>query len=147
MEYRHTQWGFLAIPTLLLFAVVIPITASDDETTVAITALLIVSTIALLAIVLLFSRLEVTVSDGRIVTAFGFGRPHREIDLADVTAVRQVRNTWIQGTGIRKISGGWMYNVWGLDAVEVDLSSGNVFRIGTDDPENLFAAISLQIKR
>jgi len=146
MEYRHTQWGFLAIPTLLLFAVVIPITASDDETTVAITALLIVSTIALLGIVLLFSRLEVTVSDGRIVTAFGFGRPHREIDLADVTAVRQVRNTWIQGTGIRKISGGWMYNVWGLDAVEVDLSSGNVFRIGTDDPENLLATISLQIK-
>ena len=147
MEYRHTQWGFLAIPTLLLFAVVIPITASDDETTVAITALLIGSTIALLGIVLLFSRLEVTVSGGKIVTAFGFGRPHREIDLADVTAVRQVRNTWIQGTGIRKISGGWMYNVWGLDAVEVDLSSGNVFRIGTDDPENLLAAISLQIKR
>jgi phosphotransferase system glucose/maltose/N-acetylglucosamine-specific IIC component len=147
MEYRHAQWGFLAIPTLLLFAVVIPITASDDEATVAITALLIVSTIALLGIVLLFSRLEVTVSDGRIVTAFGFGRPHREIDLADVTAVRQVRNTWIQGTGIRKISGGWMYNVWGLDAVEVDLSSGNVFRIGTDDPENLLATISLQIRR
>ena len=147
MEYRHTQWGFLAIPTLLLFAVVIPITASDDETTVAITALLIASTIALLGIVLLFSRLEVTVSGGKIVTAFGFGRPHREIDLADVTAVRQVRNTWIQGTGIRKITGGWMYNVWGLDAVEVDLSSGNVFRIGTDDPENLLAAISLQIHR
>ena len=104
-------------------------------------------TIALLGIVLLFCRLEVTVSGGKIVTAFGFGRPHREIDLADVTAVRQVRNTWIQGTGIRKISGGWMYNVWGLDAVEVDLSSGNVFRIGTDDPENHLAAISLQIKR
>jgi hypothetical protein len=40
-----------------------------------------------------------------------------------------------------------MYNVWGLDAVEVELSSGKVFRIGTNDPENLLAAISLQIKR
>jgi len=147
MEYAHTQWGYLAIPTFLLFAVVIPIIAADDETTVAITAMLIVFTIALLAIVLLFSRLEVSVSNGRIVTAFGFGRPHREIELADVTAVRQVRNTWIQGWGIRKISKGWMYNVWGLDAVEVQLSSGDVFRIGTDDPENLLAAISLQIKR
>jgi phosphotransferase system glucose/maltose/N-acetylglucosamine-specific IIC component len=147
MEYRHTQWGYTAIPTFLLFAVIIPITAGDDETTVAITAMLIVFTIALLAIVLLFSRLEVTVSGGRIVTAFGFGRPHREVDLADVTAVRQVRNTWIQGWGIRKITGGWMYNVWGLDAVEVEISSDKVFRIGTNDPENLLATISLQIKR
>jgi phosphotransferase system glucose/maltose/N-acetylglucosamine-specific IIC component len=147
MEYRHTQWGYTAIPTFLLFAVIIPITASDDETTAAIAAMLIVFTIALLAIVLLFSRLEVTVSGGRIVTAFGFGRPHREVDLADVTAVRQVRNTWIQGWGIRKITGGWMYNVWGLDAVEVEISSDKVFRIGTNDPENLLATISLQIKR
>jgi hypothetical protein len=147
MEYQHTQWGYTAIPTLLLFVVIIPITTSDDETTVAITAMLIVFTIALLAIVLLFSRLEVTVSGGRIVTAFGFGRPHREVDLADVAAVRQVRNSWIQGWGIRKITGGWMYNVWGLDAVEVELSSGKIFRIGTNDPENLLATISLQIKR
>ena len=35
-----------------------------------------------------------------------------------MTAVREVRNRWIQGWGIRKISRGWMYNVWGLDAVE-----------------------------
>ncbi|MFV9673651.1 MAG: hypothetical protein ACNYZH_10535 [Acidimicrobiia bacterium] len=147
MEYRHTQWGYTAIPTFLLFAVIIPFTVNDDETTVAITAMLIAFTVALLAIVLLFSRLEVTVSNGRIVAAFGFGRPHREIELSDVVAVRQVRNTWIQGWGIRKITGGWMYNVWGLDAVEVELSSDTVFRIGTDDPENLHTAIALQIKR
>jgi len=143
MEYAHTQWGYTAIPTFLLFAVVIPTTSSDDETTAAITAMLIAFTIALLAIVLLFSRLEVTVSDGWIVAAFGFGRPHREIELADVTDVQQLRNTWIQGWGIRKITNGWMYNVWGLDAVEVELTSGNVFRIGTNDPENLLAAIAL----
>jgi len=145
MEYRHTQWGYTAIPTFLLFAVIIPITSSDDETTAIISAMLIAFTIAILAIVLLFSRLEVTVSEGRIVAAFGFGRPHREIDLADVIAVRQVRNSWIQGWGLRRVTNGWMYNVWGLDAVEVEISSDEVFRIGTNDPENLFAVISLQI--
>jgi hypothetical protein len=147
MEYRHTQWGYTAIPTFLFLAVILPITSQDDETTVAITAMLIVFTIALLAIVLLFSRLEVSVSDGRIVAAFGFGRPHREVELTDITAVRQVRNSWIQGWGVRRISHGWMYNVWGLDAIEVELSSGDVFRIGTNDPENLFAVISLQVQR
>ena len=146
MEYRHTQWGYTAIPTFLFFAIIIPVTAADDEASTLFTAAMIAFTVVLLAIVLLFSRLEVTVNNRRIVTAFGFGRPHREIDLKDVTAVRQVRNTWIQGWGIRKISRGWMYNVWGLDAVEVDLPSEKVFRIGTNDPENLLAAISLQIR-
>ncbi|MEA2023096.1 MAG: hypothetical protein U9N79_02265 [Actinomycetota bacterium] len=147
MEYRHTQWGYTALPTIIFFAVMVPIAAADDDVSVTINVAMVAFIVVLLAVVLLFSRLEVTVSDGRIVAAFGFGRPHREIELADVTAVRQVRNTWIQGWGIRKITGGWMYNVWGLDAVEVELSTDSVFRIGTNDPENLLAAISLQIKR
>jgi hypothetical protein len=146
VEYRHTQWGYTAIPTFLFFGIIIPVAAADDEASTLFTVAMIAFTVVLLAIVLLFSRLEVTVNNRRIVTAFGFGRPHREIDLKDVTAVRQVRNTWIQGWGIRKISRGWMYNVWGLDAVEVDLPSEKVFRIGTNDPENLLAAISLQIR-
>jgi hypothetical protein len=147
MEYRHTQWGYTAIPTFLFFVVILPISATDDEMTTLFTVAMIAFTIAVVGVVLLFSRLEVTVSDGRIIAAFGFGRPHRVTALTDVTAVRQVRNTWIQGWGLRKITGGWMYNVWGLDAVEVELSSGKMFRIGTNDPENLLAAISLQIRR
>ena len=147
MEYRHTQWGYTAIPTFLFFVVILPISATDDEMSTMLTVAMIAFTIAVLGVVLLFSRLEVTVVGGRIVAAFGFGRPHRETALADVTAVRQVRNTWIQGWGVRKITGGWMYNVWGLDAVEIELSSGKVFQIGTNDPENLLAAISLQIRR
>ena len=147
MEYQHTQWGYTAIPTFLFFAVMVPMTATDDESSTLFTAAMVVFTIVLLGVVLLFSRLEVTVSDGRIVAAFGFGRPHREIELTDVTSVRQLHNSWMQGWGVRKISDGWMYNVWGLDAVEVELASDKVFRIGTNDPENLLAVIALQIKR
>ena len=42
-----------------------------------------------------------------------------------------------------KIPDGWMYNVWGLDAIDVVDETGKVFRIGTDDPENLLAVLSL----
>ncbi len=148
MEYKHTQWGFIAIFVLPMVAVaVVPLVAADDETTTLVIVATVAFMIALLAVVLVFSRLEVTVSGGRIVTAFGFGRPRTVVELGDVTAVRQMRNTWVQGWGSRKISRGWMYNVWGLDAVEIDLSSGKVFRIGTNDPENLLAVIALQIVR
>ena len=38
-----------------------------------------------------------------------------------------------------------MYNVWALDAVELEFTSGKVFRIGTDDSGNLFDALSLHV--
>jgi len=138
------QWGYTAIPTALFFAVIAVAFASDDGTSAQSTAFFLTSVVAILAIVLLFSRLEVTVDGGLVVAAFGFGWPHKVVELEGVTAVRRVRNTWMQGWGIRSIRNGWMYNVWGLDAVELELTSGKVFRIGTNDAENLHAAISLQ---
>ena len=35
-----------------------------------------------------------------------------------------------------------MYDIWGLDAVELDLQSGKKFRIGTDEPDALIAALT-----
>ena len=146
MEYQHTQWGFFLVPTFLVCAVVaVSVTASGSEISTISTIGMVGFGIALLGVVLMFSRMEVTVNAGQVAATFLFGRPRREFKFEDVTAVRQVRNRWIQGWGIRKISGGWMYNVWGLDAVELELSSGKVFRIGTNDPGNLFAALSLQV--
>ena len=34
-----------------------------------------------------------------------------------------------------------MYNVWGLDAVALTIDGARDFRIGTDDPNGLAAAI------
>jgi hypothetical protein len=141
----RTQWGFFLVPAFLVCAVVaVSIMATGSEMSTVSTIGMVGFGIALLGVVLMFSRIEVTVNAGQVLAAFLFGWPHREIMLEDVTAVREVRNRWIQGWGIRKISGGWMYNVWGLDAVELELSSRKVFRIGTNDPGNLFAALSLQ---
>ena len=60
----------------------------------------------------------------------------------DIVGFRQVRNKWYFGWGLRKLQHGWMYNVWGLDAVELDLTDGKKFTIGTDEPEDLVAALS-----
>jgi hypothetical protein len=43
--------------------------------------------------------------------------------------------------GIRKIPGGWLYNISGADAVELTLKGGKRCRIGTDVPEELERAI------
>jgi hypothetical protein len=47
------------------------------------------------------------------------------------------------GWGIRALHKGWLWNIAGLDAVELELKTGRVFRIGTDDADvdDLIAAI------
>ena len=39
------------------------------------------------------------------------------------------------------IRNGWLYNVSGFDAVELELASGKLCRIGTDEPGRLLHAI------
>ena len=61
--------------------------------------------------------------------------------LADITAARTVRNSPAYGWGMRYIPHGRLWNVWGLDAVELQLKNGTRFRIGTDQPKELLQAL------
>jgi hypothetical protein len=65
----------------------------------------------------------------------------RSFELAEIKAVRTVRNRWIHGWGIHWIWRGWLYSVSRFDAVEIDLASGSSHRIGTDEPQELAEAI------
>jgi hypothetical protein len=47
----------------------------------------------------------------------------------------------VDGWGIHRLARGWIYNVSGWEAVEIELASGSVHRIGTDEPRALLAAI------
>jgi len=144
VSYRHVQWGFITIPVVLLFAFVLaPMVGDADEVGAAFVAATILFVIALVGVVAWFSRLVVTVEDGKLVAAFGTGKPHRSVDLEDVRDIRVVRNRWWYGWGVRKIPHGWMYNVWGLDAVEVERFDGSVLRVGTNDKEQLAAVLIL----
>jgi hypothetical protein len=49
---------------------------------------------------------------------------------------------WLNGFGIRVRPGRRLYNVSGLDAVELRLKTGDIRRIGTDDPRGLAAALT-----
>lgn len=88
------------------------------------------------------SSLTTTVTDETVTASFRFGWPRREIPRDRLLAADVVRNQWWYGVGIRIIPDGWMYNVWGLDAVELFVDGTSNFRIGTDDPHGLAAALS-----
>lgn len=90
------------------------------------------------------ARLTVVVDAQAVTASFGWGWPRRCIDRSDIESAVQVRNSWWHGWGIRKVSRGWMYNNAGRDAIELSLRSGKVFRIGTDRPAELLAAVTGQ---
>jgi len=89
----------------------------------------------------LFHSLTVEVTADRLRLAFGPGWIRRNFAVAEIADAERVRNHWYYGWGIRFTPHGWLYNVSGLDAVQVRMRGGKRFRIGTDDPERLVAAI------
>lgn len=60
----------------------------------------------------------------------------------EIRDVAVVRNHWWNGWGIRMAPGFRLYNVSGLDAVELRLGPNDIRRIGTHDPQGLAAALT-----
>jgi len=85
----------------------------------------------------LFSSLTVEVTNNELRWHFGPGLWSYRLPLDEISDVAVVRNQWWNGWGIRMRPGFRLYNVSGLDAVELRLRSSDVRRIGTDDPEGL----------
>ena len=140
MRYRVRQVSPITVPIALLLVVAILVAAFLDLDDVVTNVL--VGVLALVAAVLVtLSALTVEVGDGHVAATFRFGWPARRIALADVRSISRVRNAWWVGIGIRKVRHGWMYNVWGLDSVQLDLTDGRVFRIGTAEGDRLLAAL------
>ena len=135
--YRHTQFGTLTVVSVgAAIVVLVLITATTGWHFVSIGVLAI-----LVVLVVLFYSLTVTVDQHELTCFFGPGLIRRRFGLAEIVGAVPVRNRWYYGWGIRLTPSGWMFNVSGLDAVELELVSGTRFRIGTDQPHELVRAI------
>jgi hypothetical protein len=137
MIYRHTQRGTLILVVCLsvcLLDILISWRVGQWLPTVLMLVVMALSAI-------LFSSLTVEIAENELRWYFGPGLWTYRLPLIDIADVRIVRNHWWNGWGIRRGAGFRLYNVSGLDAVELRLTSSDVRRIGTDDPEGLAAAL------
>jgi len=136
--YEHTQRGTLIIGAVSA-AILLVLTISVFAGFVWIVGMV----IAILAFVLaIMSTLTVSVGSNRLRIRFGpVGLIRKEWLLSEIVSASVVTNSWYYGWGIRWTPRGALYNVSGFQAVEVLLSSGKTFRIGTDEPDALKAAI------
>jgi hypothetical protein len=141
MPYHHMQWGSLILLVCLAIAVIAAAILWLTGTRAMLFTLFIVGGLAVL-----FCALTVDISGNELRWYFGPGFWSYRLALDDIQSVAIVRNHWWNGWGIRAAPGFTLYNVSGLDAVELKLKSGEIRRIGTDDPQGLAAALNAQMQ-
>ena len=140
-HYEHTQPGTLMIAVLVIGAIVCAAIAYGESGASRWVAGALAAGMIVLA--WLFSSLTVIVDANEVRWYFGPGAWDYRVARSDIVSARPVRNSWVNGFGVRMAPGFRLYNVSGLDAVELKLKDGNIRRIGTDDPAGLAAALQM----
>ncbi len=153
MNYKHTQIGYLMIvvtlAVLAFFAWVNITAAAEPPSPDSGTNLFVTSIMALILLILAsFVSLQVIIDEKYLRLKFGYGLFQKKFSLSDIISAQAVKNHWYYGWGIKvwfwpKM---WIFNVSGLDAVEIKLKNGATYRIGTDEPKKLEQTILQSIK-
>ena len=142
-RYQHTQFGLVTVLALGgAIALVVLLTWAYGFNWIPVGVAVILG-----FCLVLFATLTVSVTDDRIAAWLGPGLIRREFRVRDIESCRRVRNSWYYGWGVRFTPHGWLFNVSGLDAVELLMKSGARFRIGTDEPEALVRAVRQALGR
>ncbi len=73
---------------------------------------------------------------------FAYGWPRTRLQRSEILSHKITYISGWVGTGIRGVSGGWLWRVWGRSCVEIRKANGKRLVIGTDDPEGLSRVLS-----
>jgi len=139
MEYHHKQFGTVIVAGLsaaIVFLNFLFLKSAELQ------AIQIEILVVLLAAIALFYSLTVEINDSTLIIRMGIGLIQKRIPLSEIRQARKVQIPWFAGWGIHYVP--WRYRVWnvsGLRGVELTLSDGIRFCIGTDEPETLVSAI------
>jgi hypothetical protein len=136
--YRHTQTGQLMSWAIVLTAIGLFIAGH-----VAGKGILFLPIAAILGGVgWIFSSLTVEVTATELIWFFGPGFWRKSIERDEIVSATPVRNKWWWGWGIHLTPRGWLYNVTGLEGVEIALSNERTLRVGSDEALALANALS-----
>lgn len=98
--------------------------------------------LVLLAFLLVFYKLTITVTSEFVAFAFGTGLIKKRYALSEIKSCKPVKNPILYGIGIRFIPNGMLYNVSGTQAVELQFKNRkSIVRIGTNQPDEVCRAI------
>lgn len=99
------------------------------------------------ATILLTFDLTVIVDADAVRVKFGIGIIKKMIRIANIKNCKIVKNRWWYGWGIRWIPHGWLFNVAGFDAVELQMNDGKIYRLGSNEAEKLCNEIKKRLSQ
>jgi len=137
MEYDHTQKGplyLILIPLGVFFlgtARLMPHPAATWS--------FIIAGIAMWVFALGFRQLTVRDAGDHLLVQLGpLPLFRRQLPYGEIESVKGGHGHPMEGFGIHlSVGGGWTWNLWGKEVVDVTLTGNRRIRIGTDDPEGL----------
>ncbi|MBP6912644.1 MAG: hypothetical protein KBB86_01785 [Candidatus Pacebacteria bacterium] len=151
--YKHTQIGYLMlVVTLAVLAFFVwvytmalnEVPAVDSGPNLAVSAVM----FFVIFILLSFAKLNVSIDEKYLKVKFGYGIFKKSFLVDEIVSAKIVKNKWYYGWGVRL----WfwprmfIYNVSGFDAVEIKMTNGKIYRIGTNQPQQLELEINKQLK-
>jgi hypothetical protein len=92
-----------------------------------------------------FHSLTVEVDNEEVRLIFGNGWFKKTYPISEIQSVETTKTKPLQGWGIHYVGNGWLYNIYGLEAVELKLRDGKRVLVGTDEPESLASAVKENI--
>ena len=94
--------------------------------------------ILFLICLLVFYKLTIIVDDKFVTFKLGIGLVRKSYKISDLKSCRPVTNSALNGIGIRMLPNGWLYNVTGIEAIELQFHNKNsIVRIGTNKPDEI----------
>jgi hypothetical protein len=119
-SYKKTQTGwlivFIFVPIIVFFALILfyqEVLGRSLGTNPAPSWIMLVSVLLFLILLSLFATLTVTGFGDHLEVKFGIGLIRKRFFYRNIRSCLVKRNPFIYGWGIRKIPGGWLYNVSG----------------------------------
>jgi len=102
----------------------------------------------LIVVALLFHKLTITIDDQYLKFGFGFNFYTQKYRLDEIQSCKPVKNPIWYGIGIRILPEGMLYNVSGLQAIELTFKNKKKkVRIGTDQPDIIAQYVNSRISK
>jgi hypothetical protein len=144
---KYTQFGtftvVIMLPLFLLFTGLLIKSALTNSPDFYLHVFLVVT---FLICLLIFYKLTITVDQTKVSFKLGIGLVRKSYKISDVKSCKSVTNSIFNGIGIRMLPNGWLYNVTGLKAIELQFrNKKSVVRIGTNQPEEICGLIQSMI--
>jgi len=139
--YEHRQVGTVILVSMAVTILIVALFGALVPYDPTLVASIIGLVLLLTATTILFGSLTTRLTREELLVSFGPGWIRRRFRVEDIRAASHVTNRWYHGWGIHLTGSGWLFNVSGFEAVQLELNGGRRFRIGTDDPQGLVDAI------